>query len=65
MSNMAGGLRNTGYYKNLTNHEDNTEGLKEAYKNRDTYLYLKDDTLHIGGTQNIRDVWDDVSKIPF
>ena len=57
--------RNIGHFKKLTNHKENTEGLKEAYKNRDTYLYLKDDTLYIGGTQNIRDVWDDVTKVPF
>ena len=57
--------RNIGHFKKLTNHKENTEGLKEANKNRDTYLYLKDDTLYIGGTQNIRDVWDDVTKVPF
>ena len=57
--------RNIGHLKKLTNHKENTEGLKEANKNRDTYLYLKDDTLYMGGTQNIRDVWDDVSKVPF
>jgi len=57
--------RNIGHFKKLTHHKENTEGLKEAYKNRQTYLYLKDDTLYIGGTQNIRDVWDDVTKVPF
>ena len=57
--------RNIGHFKKLTHHKENTEGLKQAYKNRDTYLYLKDDTLYIGGTQNIRDVYDDITKVPF
>ena len=39
--------RNIGHFKKLTNHKENTEGLKEACKNRDTYLFLKDDTLYI------------------
>ena len=37
--------RNIGHFKKLTHHKENTEGLKEAYKNRDTYLYFKDDIM--------------------
>ena len=33
--------RNVGYDKKLTHHKENTEGLKEACKNRQTYLFKR------------------------
>ena len=42
----------------------NQEGLEKAYKSPN-YIYQDGSTLFIGGTQTARDVWDDITKIPF
>lgn len=40
-----------------------TQGLDRAYENRNYYIH--GDTLYIAGTNSWRDVFDDITKIPF
>ncbi len=40
-----------------------TQGLDRAYENRNFYIH--GDTLYIAGTNSWRDVFDDITKIPF
>ena len=49
--------------KNVGFHKRNEIGLGNAYKSRNK-LFVEDDTLFVGGTSNLQDVWDDL-KIPF
>ena len=40
------------------------EGLTKAY-NAPNSIFIDGNRMYIAGTHNLRDVWDDVSKIPF
>ena len=40
-----------------------TDGLDRAYSN--THVYIHGDTLYIAGSNTWRDVWDDLTKVPF
>ena len=42
----------------------NQEGLDKAYK-ENNYVFKNGSTLYIAGTQTKRDVWDDITKVPF
>ena len=53
-------MKNTGLTNNF--HQRNQIGLDSAYKNNNK-IFIKDDTMFIGGTSNLQDVWDDL-KIP-
>ena len=46
-----------------TFHHKNQIGLDSAYKSFNK-LSIKDDTMFVAGTSNLRDVWDDL-KLPF
>ena len=48
--------------KELGFHNKNEKGLDHAKKNQNK-IYIKDDTMYLAGTSNLRDVWDDL-KIP-
>mgnify|MGYP000211332027 CR=1 FL=1 len=39
------------------------DGIKKAY-DRDSKLYINANTMYVGGTNSVQDVWDDL-KIPF
>ena len=45
-------------------HKDNAYWLDKAYQNKLNYYYIKDDTMYIAGTDNMTDVYDDVTKVP-
>ena len=49
--------------KSIGFHKRNEIGLGNAYKS-DNKISIKDDTMFLAGTSNLRDVWDDL-KIPF
>ena len=53
-------MKNIGVTNNF--HQRNQIGLDSAYKS-DNKISIKDDTMFIGGTSNLQDVWDDL-KIP-
>ena len=57
---------NTNKMKNILSKSTltNQEGLEKAYQ-APNYIYQDGSTLFIGGTQTARDVWDDITKIPF
>jgi hypothetical protein len=40
------------------------QGLDKAYAANE-YLHVNGDTLYVAGTQTARDVWDDITKLPF
>jgi pimeloyl-ACP methyl ester carboxylesterase len=40
-----------------------TQGLDKAYENRNYFIH--GNTLYIAGANSWRDVWDDISKVPF
>ena len=42
----------------------NQEGLDKAYKEKN-YVFKNGSTLYIAGTQTKRDVYDDITKVPF
>ena len=54
-------MKNTGFAN--TFHQRNQIGLDSAYRS-DNKISIKDDTMFVGGTSNLQDVWDDL-KIPF
>lgn len=55
---------NTNYKKYIRqNSITDTQGLNRAYKNGDTYVF--GDTMYIAGSHNLRDWYDDITKIPF
>ena len=54
-------MKNLGFAN--TFHQRNQIGLDSAYKS-DNKISIKDDTMFVGGTSNLQDVWDDL-KIPF
>ena len=45
-------------------HNDNAFYLDKAYKNKEKYYFIKDDTMYIAGTDNKNDVYDDITKVP-
>ena len=42
----------------------NQEGLDRAYK-ENNYVFKNGSTLYIAGTQTKRDIFDDITKVPF
>ena len=42
----------------------NQEGLDRAYK-ENNYVFKNGSTLYIAGTQTKRDIYDDITKVPF
>ena len=42
----------------------NQEGLDRAYKEKN-YVFKNGSTLYIAGTQTKRDIYDDITKVPF
>ena len=45
-------------------HLRNKDGLDKAYA-AESATHIEGDTLYIAGTRNKRDVWDDITKLPF
>ena len=55
-------VKNVGFNNNF--HYQNKVGLDKAYASENA-TYIKDDTMYIAGTRNLRDVYDDITKLPF
>ena len=56
--------KNIGFNNNNNNHKLNEIGLNNAYNNANK-VHVQGDTLFVAGTSNLKDAYDDVSKIPF
>ena len=54
--NMWEAVRNT--------HEMNTSMLNVAYRKKGDYITHIDTKAAVAGTDNLQDIWDDVTKIP-
>ena len=52
------GLQNNNF------HLRNKIGLDKAYKAK-SGTHVEDDVMYIAGTRNKRDIWDDITKLPF
>ena len=53
-----------GFNNNNNFHKLNETGLYNAYNNINK-VHVDGDTLYIAGTSNLKDAYDDISKIPF
>ena len=53
-----------GFNNNNNFHKLNEIGLNKAYINHNK-IHVDNDTLYIAGTSDLKDVYDDVTKIPF
>ena len=53
-----------GFNNNNNFHKLNENGLNQAYNNHNK-IHVDNDTLYIAGTSNLKDVYDDLTKIPF
>ena len=56
--------KNIGFNNNNNFHKLNEIGLNNAYSN-DNKVYVKGETMYIAGTSDLKDAFDDISKIPF
>jgi hypothetical protein len=56
--------KTTGFNNNNNFHKLNEIGLNNAYNNVNK-VYVDGSTLYVAGTSNLKDVYDDISKIPF
>ena len=56
--------KTTGFNNNNNFHKLNEIGLNNAYNNINK-VYVNGNTLYVAGTSNLKDVYDDISKIPF
>ena len=45
-------------------HKDDAYFLDLAYKNKLNYYYIHNDTMYVAGTDNLQDVYDDITKVP-
>ena len=52
-----------GFRNNNNFHKLNESGLNKAYNNHNK-IHVEGDTMYIGGTSNLKDVYDDVVSIP-
>ena len=55
-------VKNVGFHNNY--HTKNKLGLDKAYAS-DTATYIENDIMYIAGTRNLRDWYDDITKLPF
>ena len=55
-------IKNIGLQNNF--HHTNKLGLSKAYAS-DSAIHIDGDTMYIAGTRNIRDWYDDITKLPF
>ena len=55
-------VKSVGFNNNF--HYQNKIGLDKAYASENA-TYIKNDTMYIAGTRNLRDVYDDITKLPF
>ena len=55
-------VENIGLQKNF--HKINQSGLNKAYASN-TATHIDGDTMYIAGTRNMRDWYDDFTKLPF
>ena len=53
-----------GFNNNNNFHKLNEIGLNKAYNNNNK-IHVDGDTLFIAGTSNLKDAYDDITKIPF
>ena len=53
-----------GFNNNNNFHKLNEKGLNNAYNNHNK-IHVENDTLYIAGTSDLKDVYDDITKIPF
>ena len=53
-----------GFSNNNNFHKLNEYGLNKAYNNTNK-IYVQGDSLYVAGTSNFKDVYDDITKIPF
>jgi hypothetical protein len=53
-----------GFNNNINFHKLNENGLNKAYNNLNK-IHVQGDTMYIAGTSNLKDVYDDITKIPF
>ena len=56
--------KNIGFNNNNNYHKLNEIGLNNAYNNANK-VHVQGDTLFVAGTSNLKDAFDDISKIPF
>ena len=56
--------KNIGFNNNNNFHKLNEIGLNNAYNNVNK-VHIQGDSLFVAGTSDLKDVYDDVSKIPF
>ena len=55
---------NIGLNNNNINHKLNEIGLNNAYKNANK-IHVQGNTIFVAGTSDLKDVYDDITKIPF
>ncbi len=53
-----------GFNSNNNFHKLSEKGLNKAYNNLNK-IHVQGDTMYIAGTSNLKDVYDDITKIPF
>ena len=56
--------KTAGFNNNNNFHKLNEIGLNNAYNNANK-VYIKDNTMFIAGTSDLKDAYDDITKIPF
>jgi len=56
--------KTAGFNNNNNFHKLNEMGLNMAYNN-DNKIHVQGDTLFVAGTANLKDAYDDITKIPF
>jgi len=61
-TNQIPKVKNVGLQNNF--HYHNKLGLDKAYSAHNA-THIDGDTLYIAGTRNVRDIFDDITKLPF
>jgi len=56
--------KTVGFNHNNNFHKLNEIGLNKAYNNNNK-IHVDGNTLYVAGTSNLKDVYDDLTKIPF
>ena len=56
--------KTTGFNNNNNFHKLNEMGLNRAYNN-DNKIHIDGNTLFVAGTSDLKDAYDDITKIPF
>ena len=56
--------KTVGFNNNNNFHKLNEIGLNKAYNNNNK-IHVEGNTLYVAGTSNLKDIFDDLTKIPF